>query len=269
MDTIHDEGWVKLYRKSIHSQVFQNEGLWKVWTWCLMKANHQDQWASIRTGRGMTEAFVKRGQFIFGRKTASKELKMKPPTVQKRIVKLKNMQNLITQSNTHFSIITICNYNLYQGHEADEVSPKVSGKYQASITNKNDKNEKIDIKEQANAPFILPTKEEIQETSEPKLKENIEQVCSRLFEEKIFPEVNAFKNKMLKEKKNLRSILHTLCRAYLKREFEEGPWAYCQKIIETESRKYNARDYEKTSVTEGPDWLKEEIKEAVQQGWKI
>jgi len=139
MDTIHDAGWIKLHRKSVDSQAFQSEGLWKVWTWCLLKANHKDRWVSIRTGRGMTEVFVKRGQFVFGRKTASKELKMKPPTVQKRIVKLKNMQNLITQSDSHFSIITICNYNIYQGYESDEVSPKVSGKYQASITNKNDK----------------------------------------------------------------------------------------------------------------------------------
>ncbi len=140
---IIDEGWIKLYRKSIHSQVFQNEGLWKLWTWCLLKANHKDGWVLIKTGKGTSEVFIKRGQFIFGRKTASKELKMKPATVQKRIVKLKSMQNLITQSNSHYSIVSILNYELYQGERRDEVSPKVSGKYQASITNKNDKNIKI------------------------------------------------------------------------------------------------------------------------------
>jgi hypothetical protein len=261
MDTISEEGWIKLYRKSIHSQVFQNEGLWKVWTWCLMKANHQDQWTSIRTGRGMTEVFVKRGQFIFGRKTASKELKMKPPTVQKRIVKLKNMQNLITQSNSHFSIISICNYNFYQDHEAGEVSPKVSGKYQASITNKNEKNEKINNKEQADAPFVVPSKEEIEEGSDIMILDLVEKISLQLYEQKIFPEVNAFKNKMLKEKKNPRSILHTLCRAYFKREFDEGPWAYCQSIIEIEDKKYNARDYRKTLVTE--DLTFDSIKEAI------
>ena len=66
-------------------------------------------------------------------------------------------------------------------------------------------------------------------------------------QEKIFPEVNAFKNSMLKQKKNPRSILHTLCRAYMKREFTEGPWAYCQKTIDAESMNYNARDHQKTS----------------------
>ena len=97
------------------------------------------------------------------------------------------------------------------------------------------------------APFEIPTKEIIQEASDPMILSQIEEICGQLYTEKIFPEVNAFKNKMLKAKKNPRSVLHTLCRAYMKRTFEEGPWAYCQKIIENESQNYNARDYEKTS----------------------
>jgi len=145
VDTIHDEGWIKLHRKSVRSQVFQNDGLWKLWTWCLLRANHEDAWVPVTTGRGKTQVLVKRGQFIFGRKTAAKALKMKPPTVQKRMQILANMQNLITQSNTHYSIVTILNYDLYQGEGKDEVSPKLSTKYQASITNKNDKNEKNNI----------------------------------------------------------------------------------------------------------------------------
>jgi len=266
MDTINEEGWIKLYRKSIHSQVFQNEGLWKVWTWCLLKANHGDKWVSIRTGRGTSEIFIKRGQFVFGRKTAAKELKMVERTVHKRMLKLETMQNCALRSDTHCSIVTILNYDAYQSAPKDEVTGKVTGKGQASDTNKNDKNDKINLnnKEQADAPFIPPSKEEIQEGSDLMITTQIENICSQLHREKIFPEVNAFKNKMLKEKKNLRSILHTLCRAYIKREFNEGPWAYCQKIIEIESRKYNAMDYGKTSVTEtSPDW----IKEAVQKGW--
>lgn len=105
-----------------------------------------------------------------------------------------------------------------------------------------------EIKEDAPAPpFTLPSKEEIQEASEPMIISQIDKICEQLYTEKIFPEVNAFKNTMLKKKKNPRSILHTLCRAFMKREFSEGPWAYCQNIIEKESMNYNARDYQKTS----------------------
>ena len=94
--------------------------------------------------------------------------------------------------------------------------------------------------------FSLPSKEFIREAAEPAILQLIERACKALYDENIFPDVFAFKNKMLK-KKNARSILHTLCRAYVKREFEEGPWAYCQKTIDAESMNYNARDHQKTS----------------------
>jgi ribosomal protein L30E len=142
VDTIHDEGWVKLHRKIERSAVFQNEGLLKVWIWCLIRANHDDKWVPVRTGRGTTQVLVKKGQFIFGRKTAAKALKMKEPTVQKRMMVLRNLENLIIQSNSHYSIVTIINLDTYQSTLEVKVSPEVSGKYQASITNKNYKNEK-------------------------------------------------------------------------------------------------------------------------------
>lgn len=136
-------GYIKLYRKTLKSQVFQNEGLFKVWIWCLLKANHEGQWVSVKTGKGNTEVWVGPGQFIYGRKTAAKELKMKQPTVQKRMLKLKNMQNLITQNKNHYSLVTVASWDFYQS-DNKKVSPKVSPRYQASITNKNVKNVKKD-----------------------------------------------------------------------------------------------------------------------------
>ena len=117
-------------------------GSWKIWTWCLMKANHEDRWVPIKTGRGETQALVKRGQFLFGRKTAAKELKMRPTTVVDRMKKLANMQNLVINPVTHYSIVTVCNYEFYQGNENSEASPNPSPNRQPTVTNKNDKNEK-------------------------------------------------------------------------------------------------------------------------------
>ena len=94
-------------------------------------------------------------------------------------------------------------------------------------------------------PLPIPSKEEIQESSEPKIDEHIENVCARLYEEKIFPEVHAFKNQALKAGKNHRSILHTLSRCHLSKP--KDPWAYCKRIIELESMNYNARDHEKAA----------------------
>lgn len=119
-DPSERRGWVRLWRKGIDSQVFRNDGLWKVWTWCLMKANHRDGWVSIKTGKGTSEVFVKRGQFVFGRKSAARELNMKERTVHKRMLKLKTMGNLDIQGDSHYSTVTILNYNHYQGDDNDE-----------------------------------------------------------------------------------------------------------------------------------------------------
>jgi hypothetical protein len=169
-----EEGWIKLFRKSINSQVFQSEGLWKVWTWCLLKANHEDRWIPVKTGRGTTEVFVKRGQFIFGRKTAAKVLKMKGSTIQDRMQKLVNMQNLVTQPVTHFSLVTVSNYELYQGSEIDEPSLSPSPIRHPSVTNKNDKKKRIYVADSEHlqlASFLL---DEIQKNKPDFKKPNLQ-----------------------------------------------------------------------------------------------
>jgi biotin operon repressor len=119
-----DEGWVKLHRKIGKSSVFQNEGLLKVWIWCLIRANHQDEWVPITTGKGKTVVLIKRGQFVYGRKSAAKALKMDESTIYKRMMKLKNMGNCNIESNTHYSIVSVINWDAYQSTSALEVTPK-------------------------------------------------------------------------------------------------------------------------------------------------
>ena len=120
------QGYIKLYRRTLNSQVFQNEGLFKVWIWCLLRANHKETWVSIRTGKGFTEVLLKPGKFIFGRESAAKKLLMKPTTVWKRLKKLENIGNLDIQSNRQYSIITIVNWDTYQGTEIKSDSQRRS-----------------------------------------------------------------------------------------------------------------------------------------------
>ena len=107
-------GYVKLWRKVEDSEVFQDAALFKVWCWCLMRANYEDNWVAVKTGRGNTTKRVLRGQFIFGRKAAAKELRMKPKSVYNRMHKLESMGNLALNPDTHFSVVTICDYDKYQ-----------------------------------------------------------------------------------------------------------------------------------------------------------
>lgn len=134
------DGWVKLHRKLIDSRVFANEGLLKVWIWCLIRANHEQDWVPIKTGKGVTEVGVNPGEFIFGRKTAAKELRMKESTLWKRMQKLENAQNLNIQSNSHYSIVSIINWASYQQCVNNKGTGKGTGKEQPRNTDKNVKN---------------------------------------------------------------------------------------------------------------------------------
>jgi len=114
MDFDYSEGWVCLHRKTIFSMVFKNEGLFKIWMWCLMKASHKASWVSIKVGRGISSIEVLPGQFVFGRKAAAKELNMDESTIYKRIKTLKKHKNITIESNNKYSIISIVNWHSYQ-----------------------------------------------------------------------------------------------------------------------------------------------------------
>ena len=118
------DGWIKLHRKTIDSRCFSNDGLFKVWMWCLLKANHKKNWVSIKTGRGDSEVEVHPGQFIYGRKTAAKKLKMKPETVRSRMNKLKKLENITMKSTTHYTLVSIVNWDTYQDLGEDDHHPK-------------------------------------------------------------------------------------------------------------------------------------------------
>jgi len=130
-----DQGWVKLHRKLLKSQVFANDGLLKVWIWCLLKANHEKQWIPIKTGKGFTEVEILPGQFIFGRKAAASELRMKARTVYDRMLKLKKLQNIAIQPNSHYSLISIINWDGYQLINKTCPTPNPTGTQQPSNTN--------------------------------------------------------------------------------------------------------------------------------------
>lgn len=130
-------GYIKLHRKSLDSRVFQNDGMWRLWTWCLLRANFKEGWISVKTGKGESQVKILPGQFVFGRKSAAKELKENPETIRKRMDKLKNIGNITIESTSQYSIITIINWDSYQGCEnksTTESTSQVPAKYQPSTT---------------------------------------------------------------------------------------------------------------------------------------
>jgi hypothetical protein len=112
-------GWVCLWRQSINSKVFASQDGWKIWTWCLMKAHHSDmpRHVTIKTGRGDTTVTLRKGEFIFGRKIAAKELMIKEWVVYgwiKRLASDEYDKMITIQPKSHFSIIRVNNWRKYQ-----------------------------------------------------------------------------------------------------------------------------------------------------------
>jgi len=107
------KGYVKLYRKSLESAVFQNANLWKVWCYCLMRANH----APTNILWNGEERPLRPGQFITGRFQAAGDCNMKPSTLWYQLRFLKKMSNIDIVSDNKSSLITVTNWRKYQWTE--------------------------------------------------------------------------------------------------------------------------------------------------------
>lgn len=109
-----NEGWVKLHRKILDSDIFENPNLLKFWLWCLCKASVEKR--IVRIGTKTIE--LKKGQFVFGRRTAAVALKMSESTVYKYLGQLEEDGMINTDRNNRFTVITIEKWGFYQEKDA-------------------------------------------------------------------------------------------------------------------------------------------------------
>lgn len=109
------------------SRIWASPDLLKIWMWCLLKANFEDKgWHCIRSGNGEITVEVKKGQFVFGRLSASKELGVCASTIWVRMNKLQKWGFVDIKSNSKYSLITICNYEYYQGRDNEQLTAKMT-----------------------------------------------------------------------------------------------------------------------------------------------
>ena len=111
-------GYIKLHRKTLISSVFRSEKALKVFIWCLLKATHKERDELV----GLQTVHLEPGQFVYGRIKAAKELEMPQSTVNDIITSLKCQQLIRVKSNNKYSVVTIINWALYQGMDAESDS---------------------------------------------------------------------------------------------------------------------------------------------------
>jgi hypothetical protein len=144
-----DEGSILLARGILNSQVFAHQTALKIWIWCLCRATFKERFVSVKIGKGETTVKLKPGEFIFGRFKAEEELGIDGSTIYKWMQKFANpdFDMVKIQSNSQYSIISICNWQTYQYLNGKRVTTKeqpsnnqVTAEEQPSNTNNKDNN---------------------------------------------------------------------------------------------------------------------------------
>ena len=139
-------GYIKLWRRSFDSAVWQDEDLWRLFCLCLMKATHKETFVSVD---GNSEPIkLTKGQFVTGRFMLHKEFYPKnrkgnksPLTIWRKLEILQKLQNLNIKAFNKYSIITINNWEQYQQQEQGLNNRRTTDEQQVN-TYKNDNNNK-------------------------------------------------------------------------------------------------------------------------------
>jgi hypothetical protein len=160
-----NNGYIKLFRSLLDSRVFASEKALKIWVWLLLKVTFEKRFVSLKVGKGTTVVELLPGELIFGRFQAEETLCIDGSTIYKKLKEFEVEEMITIKSNSHYSIISICNWETYQGLNNDEVTTneqpsnkqvttkeqasnkQVTTKEQASNTNKKDKKDKEEKKE--------------------------------------------------------------------------------------------------------------------------
>ena len=141
------QGYVKLYRKTMCSPIWQDPYYLKLWMYCLMKATHKEHKQIV----GNQLLVLQPGEFITGRTALADDLNkgMKPKQRQSELSWWRYLNNLekwemlnIKKTNK-YSVVSIVKWSEYQESE-QQLNINCTSDEQQLNTNKNVKNVKND-----------------------------------------------------------------------------------------------------------------------------
>lgn len=99
-------GYILLHRKSLGSRCFEDDWLWRLWTWCLLSACYCERESSV--------GLLRPGQFITRRNIAAGTLGVSPSKWYRGMRKLESLGQIELNSNNQNTTVTICNWEVYQ-----------------------------------------------------------------------------------------------------------------------------------------------------------
>ena len=141
------DGWIKLHRQWLENPVAQRPYYGHLWVTLLLKAAHKKS-EFIWNNKKRT---VGPGQLVTGRKNLSEQTGIPESTVERILTYLEGEQQIEQQKTNKFRIITVKNWEKYQGCEkanSGTDSKWTTDEQQADIY-KNDKNVKNSKKKES------------------------------------------------------------------------------------------------------------------------
>lgn len=160
------KGYIKLHRQITDCWIwFDDDKFSKAQAWIdlLMMANHKD----VKLPFNGKIIVIKRGQFITSIRKLAERWKWSKDKTAKFLDLLQSDEMLVRESDTKRTLITIVNYELFQGEDGSERTPnghQTDTKRTPSGLNNNDKNVNNDKEESIGAKakrFTPPTLEEV------------------------------------------------------------------------------------------------------------
>ncbi len=132
-----NRGYIRLWRKFLDGGYVKNHGLCAFMVWCLLKANHQDNYEIVV---GLQRITLKPGDFVFGRKKAAEETGLSEQEIRTIIAFLKKIEFLTIKTTNKYSLISIINWPSYQAVTEGNQPSNQPTTNQPLTTNKNNKN---------------------------------------------------------------------------------------------------------------------------------
>ena len=126
-------GWIKIHRKLLDWEWYDEPNVMRLFLHLLLKANHKD-----KSYRGTV---IKKGTLLTGRDLLAKETGLSIQQIRTAINKLKSTNEITIKTNKQGSVIQIVKYEEYQ-ILTNKVTNKQPDSNQQLTTNKNVKKEK-------------------------------------------------------------------------------------------------------------------------------
>ena len=159
------DGWIKIHRKLLDWEWYDDGNVVRVFLHLLLTANFEP-----KNWHGIT---IERGQVATSVLNLANQVHLSPKQVRTALEKLKNTNEIDTQTANKYTLITICKYDNYQTLESSEGQTNGNQRANEGQTNgnqrattkeiKNDNKEKNDnnILGEKTKRFIPPTIDEI------------------------------------------------------------------------------------------------------------